>query len=155
MEALEASATLRFTRISAQKARLMANLIRGKAVTEAKGILAFSPRKGAAILLKLLNSAVANAEGKNAGDPETLEVARVWVNNGPIQRRQLARARGRADTIRKPTSHITIVVRENVEAKAAAQARIEAMRARKLKKAEGKKAGGAARAPEAADKPGN
>ena len=155
MEALEASATLRFTRISAQKARLMANLIRGKAVTEAKGILGFSPRKGAAILLKLLNSAVANAEVKSAGDPETLEVARVWVNNGPVQRRQLARARGRADTIRKPTSHITIVVRENTEAKAAAQARIEAMRARKLKKAEGKKAGKAAQTPDAAKKPGN
>jgi large subunit ribosomal protein L22 len=153
MEALEASATLRFTRISAQKARLVANLIRGKAVTEAKGILAFSPRKGAAILLKLLNSAVANAEVKNAGDPETLEVSKVWVNGGPVQRRQLARARGRADTIRKPTSHITIVVRENPEAKVEAQAKIEAMRARKLKKAESRKAGKAGATPDAATKP--
>jgi large subunit ribosomal protein L22 len=155
MEALEASATLRFTRISAQKARLVANLIRGKAVTDAKGILAFSPRKGAAILLKLLNSAVANAEGKNAGDPETLEVSKVWVNGGPVYKRQLARARGRADTIRKPTSHITIVVRENTEAKAQAQAKIEAMRARKLKKAEDRKAGKAGGTPGGAETPGN
>jgi large subunit ribosomal protein L22 len=155
MEALEASATLRFTRISAQKARLTANLIRGKAVTEAKGILAFSPRKGAAILLKLLNSAIANAEGKNAGDPETLEVSKIWVNSGPVYKRQLARARGRADTIRKPTSHITIVVRENTEAKAQAQAKIEAMRARKLKKAEDRKAGKAGGTPDAAKTPGN
>lgn len=155
MEALSASATLKFTRISAQKARLMANLIRGKAVTEARGILGFSPRKSAAILLKLLNSAVANAEARNAGDPETLEVALIWVNGGPSYKRQMPRARGRADTIRKPTSHITIVVRENQEAKAAAQAKIEAMRAKKLKKAESKKAGKAADATKAADKTDN
>lgn len=151
---MEASATLKFTRISAQKARLVANLIRGKAVSEAKGLLAFSPRKGAAILLKLLNSAIANAEGKNAGDPETLEVSKVWVNGGPVYKRQLARARGRADTIRKPTSHITIVVRENTQAKAQAQAKIEAMRARKLKKAEDRKAGKVG-ATDAAKTPGN
>lgn len=155
MEALEASATLKFTRISAQKARLVANLIRGKAVSDAKGLLAFSPRKGAAILLKLLNSAIANAEGKNAGDPETLEVSKVWVNGGPVYKRQLARARGRADTIRKPTSHITIVVRENTQAKAQAQAKIEAMRARKLKKAEDRKAGKAGVTPDTAKTPGN
>lgn len=155
MEALSASATLRFTRISAQKARLMANLIRGKAVTEARGILGFSPRKGAALLLKLLNSAVANAESRSAGDPETLEVARIWVNSGPAYRRQIARARGRADQIRKPTSHITIVVQENPEAKAAAQAKIEAMRAKKLKKAEDKKAGKPAKASKAVKKTEN
>ncbi len=134
VDALESVARLRFARISPQKARLIANMIRGRNVEDAKRILQFTPRKGAEIVLKLLQSVIANAEGKNVEDPEILKVFRIWVDQGPVHRRNLPRARGRADTIRKPTSHITIIAQEDLKAKEEAskrQAEIEAKREKK------------------------
>ncbi|MBI4665577.1 MAG: 50S ribosomal protein L22 [Nitrospinae bacterium] len=152
MEAIEASATLRFTRVSAQKARLAADMIRGKSVADAKSLLSFSPQKSAALLLKLLDSAVANAENnKKVEDIDVLEVWRVWVNQGPALRRQIQRARGRADVIRRPTAHMTIVVRENLKAKEEARAKLEAMKAKKAAKKVKKEA--APKAPKAAKAP--
>lgn len=150
MEAIEASATLRFTRVAAQKARLVADLIRGKKVAEAKGLLSFSPKKSAGLILKLLNSAVANAEVKNVEDPEILEVSKIWVNQGPASRRQRPRARGRADIIRRPSAHITIVVKENLEAKQAQVAKQAAQEAKKAKKRAAKSTGAAKAKEEAA-----
>ena len=139
MEAIEASATLRLARISPQKTRLVANLIRGKSVEEAKKTLMFTEKKSAETLLKVLNSAIANAEVKNVEDPEILLVSRVWVDQGPVQRRQQPRARGRVNILRKPTSHITLVVSEDVKAKEEAEARQAAIEAKRAKKREAKK----------------
>ncbi|MBI5814608.1 MAG: 50S ribosomal protein L22 [Nitrospinae bacterium] len=154
MEAIQASATLRFTRVAAQKARLVADMIRGKKVADAKGMLSFSPKKSAGLMLKLLNSAVANAEAKNVEDPEILEVSGVWVNQGPAMRRQRPRARGRADILRRPTAHITIVVKENEEAKRVQSAKLAAVEAKKAKKRAAKAEGAAKAEPkEAKDAP--
>lgn len=155
MEAIEARATLRFFRISPQKTRLVADLIRGRKVEDAMNVLAFTPKKGARVLLKLLKSAVANAEVKNVEDTELLTVSGVWVCQGPALKRYMPRARGRADVIRRPTSHITIVVKEDLEAKkeaAARRAEREAKRAKK--KAEKKKAAPAKAKAEKEDKKG-
>ncbi|MBI4828706.1 MAG: 50S ribosomal protein L22, partial [Nitrospinae bacterium] len=83
MEAIEASATLRFHRISQQKAKLVADMIRGRKVEDAVRALTFTDKRGARVMLKLLKSAIANAEVKNVEDPELLQVSRVWVNKGP------------------------------------------------------------------------
>jgi len=139
MEAIEASATLKFFRISPQKTRLVADLIRGRKADEAVRILSFTGRKAAGALLKLLQSAIANAEVKNVEDTELLEVSQVWVNQGPALRRYRPRARGKADVWRRPTSHVTIVVRENLEAKREAEERRRAHEARRARKKAGKK----------------
>ncbi len=154
MEAIEAIARLRHGRISPQKTRLVANMIRGKNVEEAKNILRFTPKKGADMLLKVLNSAVANAEVKKVEDPEILLIEKIWVDQGPVSKRYMPRARGRADVLRKPTSHVTIVVKEDLKAKEEAakrQADIEAKKAKKraAKKAKEKKAAPAAKKPAA------
>lgn len=140
MEAIEARATLRFFRISPQKTRLVADLIRGRKVEDAMNVLAFTPKKGARVLLKLLKSAVANAEVKNVEDTELLKVSGVWVSQGPALKRYMPRARGRADVIRRPTSHITIVVQEDLEAKKEAAARRAEREAKRAKKRAAKKA---------------
>ncbi|VAX17645.1 LSU ribosomal protein L22p (L17e) [hydrothermal vent metagenome] len=139
MEAIEAKATLRFGRISARKTRLVADLIRGKGVEDAKKILRFTDKRSATVMLKLLNSAVANAEVKNVEDPEILNVAKVWVDAGPVHKRQRHRARGRVNVIRRPTSHITIVVKEDIEAKEREAARLQALEAKRAKKKAAKK----------------
>jgi len=158
MEAIEASATLRFHRISQQKAKLVADMIRGRKVEDAVRVLTFTDKRGARVMLKLLKSAIANAEGKHVEDPELLQVSRVWVNKGPYLRRQMPRARGRADTLHRPTAHITIVVKEDVEAKRLAEERRAAQEAKKAKKRAAKKgqpeaAKAAAPAPETGEAP--
>lgn len=140
MEAIQAIAKLRFGRISPQKTRLVADMIRGKNVEDAKRILRFSTKKGAAMLLKVLNSAVANAEVKNVEDTEILTVDEVYVGQGPSHRRYRPRARGRADILRRPTSHITLIVKEDVKAKEEAAARAAQIEAKKAKKRAAKKA---------------
>lgn len=107
---MEASAKLRFARISPQKARLVADLIRGKSVEEAVNLLAFDTKKSAAIIRKLLDSAIANAENNFGYDIDELKVDTICVDTGPVMKRLRARARGRADRIIKRTSHITVTL---------------------------------------------
>jgi large subunit ribosomal protein L22 len=109
---MEARATSRFVRLSAQKARLVVGLIRGKPVETALGILEYTPKRGAKLVAKTLRSAVANAESAQRVDVDTLVVKRAYVDEGPTLKRFLTRAHGRATRILKRTSHITIVVDE-------------------------------------------
>ncbi len=103
-------ATARMVRIPARKARLVIDLIRGKKVADALGILKFTPRKGAYLIEKVLNSAIANAENNFDLDVEDLYVSEAYVNEGPTLKRFRPRAKGSASPINKRTSHITIVV---------------------------------------------
>jgi large subunit ribosomal protein L22 len=114
---MKAQAKLRLARVSARKARLVADLIRGRDVGEALEILQFTRKKTAPLLKKLVESAVANAEYKaNADgskvDIDSLVVTRIFVDEGPTLRRFRPRARGMATKILKRTSHITVVVGE-------------------------------------------
>lgn len=105
---MEAVARLRHARVSPQKARLVADLIRGKRVEEARNTLAFSAKKSAQIIGKILDSAIANAENNYGYDIDELKVATVFVDEGPLMKRIRPRARGRADRYVKRTSHITV-----------------------------------------------
>ncbi len=107
---MEVSATARRLRISPRKARLVADQVRGKAVGEALDILAFSNRKGALLVRKVLESAIANAENNEGADIDELAVATIYVDEGLTAKRMRPRARGRADRIFKRTSHITVTV---------------------------------------------
>ena len=107
---MEVSANLRFARISPQKCRLVADQVRGMPVEQALELLAFSPKKGAAIIKKVLNSAIANAEHNEGADIDELSVTKIYVDQGPTMKRIMPRAKGRADRIIKRTSHITLVV---------------------------------------------
>jgi len=109
---MEASAKLKFARLSPQKTRLVVDMVRGKAVQEALNILKFSPQRPADIVAKLVRSAVANAEQKGVSDVDRLFVKAVVVDQGPALKRFMPRAQGRATRIRKPTSHITVVLDE-------------------------------------------
>jgi large subunit ribosomal protein L22 len=109
---MEARASSRFARTSAQKARLVVDMIRGKSVESALGILEFTPKRAASIVIKTLKSAVANAEHGQRVDVDKLYVKSVWVDEGPTAKRFLPRAHGRATPIFKRTSHITVVVDE-------------------------------------------
>ena len=109
---MEATAKLSFVRLSPQKARLVVDMVRGKGVQEALNILRFSPQKSAAIVSKLVRSAVANAEQKGVGDVDRLFVKSIFVDQGPVLRRFMPKGRGSASRIRKPTSHITVVLGE-------------------------------------------
>ena len=106
------SAKLSFARISVQKACYVLDAIRGKKVSEALGILTYNPRYGAAIIKKLLESAIANAQNNNGMNPENLVVAECYANKGPTMKRVRPRAQGRAYRIEKRLSHITIVLEE-------------------------------------------
>lgn len=107
-----AIAKLRAARISAQKARLVADQIRGKHVGEATEILIFSKKKAAGIILKLLNSAIANAENNEGADIDELRVAEIQVGEGMTMKRFSARAKGRGMRVLKRTSNILIRVQE-------------------------------------------
>ena len=107
---METNAILRGVRLSAQKGRLVADLIRGKPVDQALNILAFSPKKGAKIIRKVLESAIANAEHNDGADIDTLTVKRVYVERGAMLRRFAARAKGRGARIMKPTCHVFVTV---------------------------------------------
>ena len=109
---MEASAKLKFARLSPQKTRLVVDMVRGKAVQEALNILKFSPQRPADVVAKLVRSAVANAEQKGVSDVDRLFVKAVFVDQGPVLKRFMPRAQGRATKIRKPTSHITVVLDE-------------------------------------------
>lgn len=107
---MEVAAKLKGARISAQKARLVANQIRGKSVEEALEILAFSPKKAAALMKKVLDSAIANAEHNEGADIDELKVSTVFVDEGVTMKRIKPRAKGRADRILKRSCHITVKV---------------------------------------------
>lgn len=107
---MEVAARLRFARLSPQKGRLVADQIRGLPVDKALDILAFSPKKGAAMIKKVLESAIANAEHNEGADVDELSVARIFVDQGPTMKRIRPRAKGRANRILKRTSHITVTV---------------------------------------------
>jgi large subunit ribosomal protein L22 len=112
--ATEAKAILRFVRVAPRKARMVVDLIRGQQVAEAFNILKFTPRAASRVVEKVLKSAVANAENLEIGDPDDLLVSRVYVDGGPILKRFNARSMGRANPIKKRTSHITVVVAPRV-----------------------------------------
>jgi large subunit ribosomal protein L22 len=107
---MEVAARLRFARISPQKGRLVADQIRGLPVGKALEILTFSPKKGAEIIKKVLESAIANAEHNNGADVDELSVKTIFVDQGPTMKRISPRAKGRANRILKRTSHITVAV---------------------------------------------
>ena len=107
---MEAKAKLKGTRISPQKARLIADLVRGKNAETAINTLRFMPKKGARIIRKLLESAVANASQNEAIDVDTLYVKTIFVDGGPMLRRIRPRAMGRATRILKRSSHLTVIV---------------------------------------------
>jgi large subunit ribosomal protein L22 len=107
---MEVAAKLRGAGLSAQKARLVADQIRGKSVEQALDILAFSPKKGAVVIKKVLESAIANAEHNEGADVDELKVSTIYVDEGLTMKRVRPRAKGRADRISKRTCHITIKV---------------------------------------------
>ncbi len=109
------SATLRHARLSAQKARLVADLVRGLPVERAIDQLEFSNKKGAAIIKKLLQSAIANAENNEGLDADELALNTIFVDEAPSFTRFRARAKGRANTIVKRNCHITLVVASKTE----------------------------------------
>jgi large subunit ribosomal protein L22 len=109
---MEAKAVSRHIKISPQKARLIADLVRGKSVEVAINTLRFMPKKGARILRKVIESAVSNASQNEAIDVDTLYVKTVFIDGGPMLKRFRPRAMGRATRILKRTSHITVVLEE-------------------------------------------
>ena len=109
---MEVAAKLKGARMSAQKARLVADQIRGKSVESALEILQFSGRKGADIVKKVLESAIANAEHNDGADVDELKVSTIFVDEGMTMKRIKPRAKGRADRIFKRSCHITVKVSE-------------------------------------------
>ena len=107
---MNVEAKLYGVRLSAQKGRLVADLIRGKPVDQAMSLLAYTPKKGALIMKKVLESAVANAEHNDGADIDTLKVKRVFVERGMFLKRFQARAKGRGNRVLKHTCHIFITV---------------------------------------------
>jgi len=112
---MEAKAVTRFVRISPRKARQVMNLIKNKDAQEALAILKYSVKGSSEAISKVLQSAMANAEHNYEMDPDNLYVSGGFVDQGPTMKRHRPRAMGRADVIRKRTSHITVVVREKEE----------------------------------------
>jgi large subunit ribosomal protein L22 len=109
---MEKQAVAKYLRLSAQKARLSADLIRGKQVEEALNILTHTPKAGARVISKIVRSALANAKQNQSIDVDTLFVKSIYVNQGPTLKRFRPKPMGRAGRIRKRTSHITVVLSE-------------------------------------------
>jgi len=107
---METTAILRGVRLSAQKGRLVADQIRGLSVDKALNVLTFSPKKGAEIIRKLLESAIANAEHNDGADIDELKVSTIYIDSGTSMKRTKARAKGRGNRIVKPTCHILLTV---------------------------------------------
>lgn len=107
---MEVRAVARYVRISPRKVRPVMALIKGKGIDEALAVLRFSPNRASRAVAKVVKSAAANAENNLELARDTLRVARAYVDSGPTTKRMQARARGRADVIKKRSSHITIVV---------------------------------------------
>jgi large subunit ribosomal protein L22 len=118
---VEATAILKFTRVSPQKGRLVADQIRGMPVARALEVLEFSPKKAARPLRKVLESAIANAEHNVGADVDELRVSDVQINVGPTLKRFHARAKGRGVRILKRTSHIQVTVSDQKPARRAAR----------------------------------
>ena len=110
---IEARATLKYARISARKVKIVADLIRGKNAHEALAIVKFTPKASSEIIEKLLKSAIANAENNHGMNHDKLYVAEIFANQGPTLKRIRPAAKGSAVRIRKRTSHITIVLRDD------------------------------------------
>ena len=106
------TATLKYTHLAPQKMRLVADQIRGLPVDSALNILNFSNKKSAAVIKKVLESAIANAEHNDGADIDELKIKDIFINQGPTHKRLRARARGRADRILKRTSHVTVTIEE-------------------------------------------
>ena len=104
------SAHARYVRISSNKVRIVVDLIRGKSVDDAVAILQFTPKAAAPVVLKVLNSAIANAVNNSEMDRKSLVVAEVYANPGPTLKRFVARSRGSASPVLKRTSHISVVL---------------------------------------------
>ena len=107
---METQAIVRGVRLSVDKGRLVADLIRGKKVDQARDILKFTPKKAAGIVLKALDSAIANAEHNDGADIDELKVTSIYVEQGTTLKRFSARAKGRGNRISKPTCHIYVTV---------------------------------------------
>ena len=114
---MQTRASLRGVRLSAQKGRLVADQIRGLAVDKALNVLAFSPKKGAKIIKKVLESAIANAEHNDGADIDELKVQTIFVEQGSTLKRFHARAKGRGNRINKQSCHIFITVGDEVKSK--------------------------------------
>ena len=110
---MQVQAKLRGARLSAQKARLVADQVRGRQVEEALNLLSFSSKKGADIIRKLLNSAIANAEHNEGADVDELKISEIYVDEGMTMKRIMPRAKGRADRILKRSCHISITGADN------------------------------------------
>lgn len=110
---MEVSAKMKGAQVAAQKARLVADQIRGKSVEEALLLLEYSPKKGAMLIKKVLNSAIANAEHNEGADVDELKVSTICVDEGTTMKRIMPRAKGRADRILKRSCHITITVADS------------------------------------------
>ena len=110
---MEVSAKLKGAQISAQKARLVADQVRGRHVDEALDLLEFSPKKASRLIKKLLDSAIANAENNEGADVDELVISSVFVDEGRTMKRLRPRAKGRADRIFKRSCHITLMVSNN------------------------------------------
>jgi large subunit ribosomal protein L22 len=111
---MEGKAVVRFVRMSPRKVRIVANMIRGKRVEDALGVLQLLPKKSAKIISKLVSSAMANVDDKSKGkaDVDALVIKAIQVDNGPIIKRWMPRAMGRANRVNHRTSHITVVLDE-------------------------------------------
>ena len=107
---MESKAIVRYIRVTPRKARLVVDVIRGKRVGDALGVLKFMPQHASRVVEKLLRSAVANAEQKNIPDVDRLKVKMAFVDQGPSLKRVMPRAMGRANIIKKRSSHITLVL---------------------------------------------
>ena len=107
---METKATLRGARLSAQKGRLVADMIRGKKVDQALNTLQFTQKKAAGIIKKVLESAIANAEHNDGADIDELKVKSIYVEQGATLKRFTARAKGRGNRISKPTCHVYVAV---------------------------------------------
>ncbi len=107
---METKASLRGVRLSEQKGRLVADMVRGKKVDQALNILAFSPKRGALIIKKVLESAIANAEHNDGADIDELKVKTIFVEQGTTMKRMRARAKGRGVRVSKQTCHIFVTV---------------------------------------------
>ena len=107
---MNVQAKLYGVRLSAQKGRLVADLVRGQAIGNALNILTFTPKKAAKIIKKVLESAIANAEHNNGADIDELKITSIYVEKGPVLKRFHARAKGRGNRITKPTCHVFLTV---------------------------------------------
>ncbi|BBI01396.1 50S ribosomal protein L22 [Buchnera aphidicola (Nipponaphis monzeni)] len=110
---MESFAQYKKARSSAQKVRLVANLIRGKKISVAQDILNFSNKKASMLIKKVLDSAISNAEHNKNMDLSTLKITKIFVDEGPSMKRTMPRAKGRADRILKRSSHITVIVSDS------------------------------------------